>query len=155
MLISDSEYLALVEDIKNRIKTAQYRAAIKVNFEMVSLYHDIGMEINRHKVWGNRFIDNLSRDIRMAYPDVTGYSVRNLKYMAKFAALFSAEEIVQASLAQITWYHHITLMDKVKDKDAYFWYANMASKKGMVSEYTRPSDRKRPIYQTTTGGKSQ
>lgn len=119
MLISDNEYLALVESIKRRIQTARYRATVEVNYEMVSLYHDIGTEINRHKVWGNKFIDSLSHDIRLAYPDATGYSVRNLKYMAKFASLFSAEEIVQAALAQITWYHHITLMDKVKDKDAY------------------------------------
>lgn len=130
MLISDNEYMALVQSIKERIKTAQYRATVSVNHELITLYHSIGSEINAHKVWGNKFIDSLSRDIHLEYPEATGYSVRNLKYMAKFADLFSADEIVQAALAQITWYHHITLMDKVKDRDMYLWYAEKASENG-------------------------
>ena len=66
----------------------------------------------------------------MDFPGVKGYSVRNLKYMSKFAELFSEEEIVQEALAQITWYHHVTLMDKVKDRDQYIWYANSTAKNG-------------------------
>ena len=130
MLITNEEYLNLVQNIKQKIRLAQYRASVSVNCEMISLYHSIGAEINSHKVWGNKFIDNLSRDIRMEYPDATGYSVRNLKYMAKFAGLFTADEIVQEALAQITWYHHIALMDKIKDRDMYLWYAHKASENG-------------------------
>lgn len=59
-----------------------------------------------------------------------GYSVRNLKYMATFAARFSSDEIVQAPLAQITWYHHITLMDKTKEPTEHIWYAEQAAKNG-------------------------
>ena len=59
-----------------------------------------------------------------------GYSVRNLKYMAKFAARFSSDEIVQAPLAQITWYHHIALMDKTKESEVHIWYAEQAAKNG-------------------------
>ena len=130
MLIADEAYLELVNHIKERIRTAQYRATVSVNTEMLALYHEIGHEINTHKIWGNKFVDNLSHDIHLAYPQATGYSVRNLKYMAKFAALFAKEEIVQAPLAQITWYHHITLMDKVKDKETYLWYAAHTAKNG-------------------------
>ena len=66
--------------------------------------------INEHKSWGNKFIDNLARDIKIAYPNSMGYSVRNLKYMAKFAAEYPDGQIVQEVLAQITWYHNIALM---------------------------------------------
>ena len=66
----------------------------------------------------------------LEFPQTTGYSVRNLKYMAKFAQLFPDAEFVQASLAQITWYHNIALMDKVKDTDAYLWYAVQTAKNG-------------------------
>ena len=66
----------------------------------------------------------------MSFPDATGYSVRNLKYMAKFALRFPDKEIVQAPLAQITWYHHIALMDKVKTADEHIWYAEQAAKNG-------------------------
>ena len=130
MLISNEEYINLVQTIKHRIRLAQYRSAVHANHEMISLYHAIGSEINSHKVWGNKFIDNLSRDIRLEYPEATGYSVRNLKYMAKFAELFTAEEIVQEALAQITWYHHIALMDKVKDRELYLWYAHKTAENG-------------------------
>ena len=102
MLINSNEYIDLVNGIKQQIQAAQYRAALEVNTELVMLYHRIGCEINKHKVWGNKFIDSLSADLRMDFPGVKGYSVRNLKYMSKFAELFSEEEIVQEALAQIT-----------------------------------------------------
>lgn len=114
MLMNSSEYLSIVDSIKREITDAQYRAAVHVNADLLLLYYDIGCIINEHKSWGNKFIDNLASDIHMAFPESKGYSVRNLKYMSKFAARFSDREFVQAALAQITWYHHIALMDKVK-----------------------------------------
>ena len=130
MLMNDNEYLALVEKIKLKIRTAQYKAAVLVNNEMIFLYHKIGAEINAHKAWGNKFIDNLSRDIRLAYPNATGYSVRNLRYMSRFASLFREEEIVQQPVAQIAWAHHVKLMDKVRDREEYLWYAQEILKHG-------------------------
>ena len=130
MLINSDEYLSTIESIKQNIRTAQYRATISVNKELLLLYHSIGLVINEHKAWGNKFIENLAADIKLAFPDVTGYSVRNLKYMAKFALRFPDREFVQAVLAQITWYHHITLMDKVKSADEHIWYAEQAARNG-------------------------
>ena len=88
MLINSDEYLSTIESIKQNIRTAQYRATISVNKELLLLYHSIGLVINEHKAWGNKFVENLAADIKLAFPDVTGYSVRNLKYMAKFALRF-------------------------------------------------------------------
>lgn len=130
MLMNSNEYLATIEQVKQEIKAAQYRAAVHVNTELIMLYHSIGCVINAHKSWGNKFIENLAQDIKLEFPQTTGYSVRNLKYMAKFAQLFPDAEFVQASLAQITWYHNIALMDKVKDADAYLWYAVQTAKNG-------------------------
>ena len=101
MLLNNNEYLKIMESIKSEIKSAQYKAAVSVNRELIMLYYNIGCVINDHKIWGNKFIENLAADIRMEFPGVTGYSVRNLKYMAKFAAKFSDIEIVQAVLAQL------------------------------------------------------
>ena len=130
MLMNANEYLETVEQIKQEIRTAQYRATVQVNCELLRLYHAIGTVINAHKVWGRRFVENLAADIKLSFPEMKGYSVRNLKYMAKFAARFSADEIVQAPLAQITWYHHIALMDKVKEPSAHIWYAEQAAGNG-------------------------
>lgn len=130
MLMNSNEYLHIVESIKQEIRTAQYRAAVSVNRELLLLYHSIGEVINAHKTWGSKFVENLAADIRISFPDATGYSVRNLKYMAKFALRFPDKEIVQAALAQITWYHHIALMDKVKNPEEHIWYAEQAAQNG-------------------------
>lgn len=130
MLMNFNEYLSIVESIKEEIRTAQYRATVRVNRELLMLYHSIGDIINKHKTWGNKFIENLAADIKLSFPDATGYSVRNLKYMSKFFSRFPNQEIVQAALAQITWYHHIALMDKVKRPEEHIWYAKQAAENG-------------------------
>ena len=103
VLMNSSEYVSIVENIKREITGAQYRAAVHVNVDMLLLYYDIGSIINEHKSWGNKFIDNLAADIRIAFPESKGYSVRNLKYMAKFAEEYPDREFVQQVVAQISW----------------------------------------------------
>ena len=130
MLMNNKEYFETIESIKNEIKSAQYKAAVSVNRELVMLYYNIGKVINAHKTWGSKFIDNLAADIKLSFPNTTGYSARNLKYMAKFAAMFEDAEIVQAVLAQLTWYHNMALMDKTQDTEQYVWYAQETIKNG-------------------------
>ena len=120
--MNTSEYLSVIENIKSEIKAAQYHATIHVNADMLLLYHDIGCVINEHKAWGNKFVDNLATDIRSAFPKSKGYSVRNLKYMAKFAETYPDREFVQQVVAQIPWGHNIVLLDKVADMDERKWY---------------------------------
>lgn len=99
MLMNSNEYITVVDTIKKEIRSAQYRTAVQANTELLRLYYSIGKEINVHKVWGNKFIENLSMDIRADYPTNKGFSVRNLKYMAKFAATYSEQEFVQQTVA--------------------------------------------------------
>ena len=75
--------------------------------------------------WGNKFIDNLAQDIKTEFPETTGFSVRNLKYMKKFAKLFVEDEIDEYNFAAITWYHHMALMDKEENKEQYIWYSGI------------------------------
>lgn len=65
--------------------------------------------------WGNKFIESLSKDIKISFPDITGFSVRNLKYMKKFAQI--DPQFVQGVLAQIPWYSNIAIMDKIDTED--------------------------------------
>ena len=130
MLINTTEYISIVENIKREITDAQYRAAVHVNADMLLLYHEIGCIINEHKSWGNKFIDNLAADIRIAFPDSKGYSVRNLKYMAKFAAAYPDREFVQQVVAQIPWGHNVVLLDKIPDEDERIWYIRKTAENG-------------------------
>ena len=104
MLMNTPEYLSIIENIKSEIKAAQYRATIHANSDLLLLYYDIGTVINEYKTWGNKFIENLSYDIQVTFPERKGYSVRNLKYMAKFAARFADRErdIEQALVRDVT-----------------------------------------------------
>ena len=111
MLLNSSEYLNTVESIKQENRAAQYRASVSVNRELLLLYHTIGNTINAHKTWGSKFIESLSAVIKLAFPDASGYSVRNLKYMAKFAAEYPDEQFVQTVSAQIPWSHNAAILD--------------------------------------------
>ena len=130
MLLNSSEYLNTVESIKQEIRAAQYRASVSVNRELLLLYHTIGNTINAHKTWGSKFIESLSADIKLAFPDASGYSVRNLKYMAKFALAYPDEEFVQQPVAQIPWGHNTVLLDKLFSPEERLWYAEKVIENG-------------------------
>jgi predicted nuclease of restriction endonuclease-like (RecB) superfamily len=118
-------YAAFLDELKQRIRTAQTRAAVAVNRELVVLYWGIGREIRarqRQQGWGAKVIDRLAADLHRSFPEMRGFSARNLKYMRALAEAFPEEAFVQEVLAQITWYHAITLLDKVKDAVERDWY---------------------------------
>lgn len=128
--MNTTEYLFIIENIKREINAAQYRAALHVNADMLLLYYDIGCVINEHKTWGSKFIDNLAADIRLAFPKSKGYSVRNLKYMAKFAETYAEREFVQQVVAQIPWGHNIVILDKVNNLEERKWYIKKSAQNG-------------------------
>lgn len=130
MLMNSSDYLATVDLVMQEIKSAQYHAAVHVNTTLILLYHSIGRIINEHKTWGNKFIENLAADIRREFPGSKGYSVRNLKYMAKFAQTYPDLEFVQTVSAQIPWSHNVAILDKVKNQEERIWYIQKATENG-------------------------
>lgn len=133
LLSNQSEYSMLLKSIKEQIQASQYRAVSAVNRELISLYWNIGRSILDNQAregWGSRFIDRLADDIKMDFPTITGFSVRNLKYMRKFAEEYPDFEFVQTVSAQITWSHNIALMDKIKDKQERIWYINKSIENG-------------------------
>lgn len=82
----------------------------------------IGNVIIRNSEWGNKFVENLSKDMKMRFPSAKGYSVRNLKYMKKFAQIFTEDDVDEYGLGRITWSHHQILMSKVSNREEYIWY---------------------------------
>lgn len=130
MLMNNNDYLKTIYSIKSEIKSAQYRAAVSVNRELIMLYYNIGKIINEHKAWGNKFIDNLAADIRLEFPNVKGYSVRNLKYMSKFAETYPDEQFVQTVSAQIPWSHNTLILDKIHSPEQREWYIRKTAENG-------------------------
>ena len=126
-------YPEFIAELKARIRSAQVRAVVSVNRELILLYWQIGSDIlarQQTEGWGAKVIDRLSRDLMHEFPDIKGFSVRNLKYMRKFAETYRDASIVQELLAQITWYHHIALLDKVKNAKECEWYIRQTIQNG-------------------------
>ena len=130
---SSNEYGELLAELKESIRTARVKAAQSVNRELVILYWQIGRGIlsaQEQQGWGSKVIDQLSGDLGRAVPDTRGLSVRNLKYMRSFAKEYPDLQLVQEVLAQVTWYHNITLVEKVKDPDERLWYIQQTIEHG-------------------------
>ena len=113
--IDIGKYKQIFENIKQEVLKSQYKAMQIVNKELIFMYWHIGKIIGDNSKWGNKFIDSLSIDLKLEFPKVTGFSVRNLKYMKKIAEEYPDFEFVQQVVAQIPWGHNIILMDKVKN----------------------------------------
>jgi predicted nuclease of restriction endonuclease-like (RecB) superfamily len=130
---SPASYAEVLADLKQRIGHERLRVVMASNAAMVMLYWDIGQRIldkQNSEGWGARVIDRLSADLREAFPDMKGFSPRNLKYMRGFAAAWPEREIVQAPLAQLTWYHNLALLEKLDDPEQRLWYARRALAQG-------------------------
>lgn len=129
---SDS-YPAFLAELKQRIRTARLQAALSVNRELVLLYWSIGRDIlarQQAEGWGTKVIERLAADLRRAFPEMTGISARNLKYMRAFADAWPREEFVQQVVAQLPWGHNTHLLDAVKSPAEREWYARQAIQNG-------------------------
>ncbi|MGH9899816.1 MAG: PDDEXK nuclease domain-containing protein [Pyrinomonadaceae bacterium] len=126
-------YDELLSELKDRIRRAQVRAALAVNRELVLLYWQIGRDIlerQQRQGWGAKVIERLSADLRRAFPEMKGFSPRNLKYMRAFAEAWPDEPFVQQVVAQIPWGHNIRILDHVKDTTEREWYVQKAKEHG-------------------------
>ncbi|MFT6106775.1 MAG: putative nuclease of restriction endonuclease-like (RecB) superfamily [Rickettsiales bacterium] len=132
-LIISEDYSALLTDLKERVSSSRLKATKAVNKELLVLYHHIGSEIltrQKQNEWGAKIIDRLSADLLKAFPEMKGFSIRNLKYMRRFAQEYENSQFVQEVLAQLTWYHHITLLEKIPDQEIRIFYIENAIKYG-------------------------
>lgn len=133
LLVNSKSYQTLLADLKQRIRTAQVRAALAVNRELVLLYWGIGKEIlarQDQEGWGTKVIDRLAKDLRSEFPGQQGLSPRNLKYMRALAEAWPEEAIVQQVAAQIPWFHNCILLDKVKEPVERLWYVQQTIQNG-------------------------
>lgn len=130
------DYSSWLSTLKQQIHTAQQRAALAVNHELLKLYWQMGHDIlQRQQVqgWGAKVIDQLALDLKSSFPEIKGFSRANLMYMRSFAEAwpeFHAEPIVQQSVGQIPWGHNLVLLSKLKDRQQRLSYANKVQQHG-------------------------
>lgn len=133
MLEMPHTYAELLESIKTQVQSARLKAILSANAALVMLYWHIGQSILARQTsegWGAKVIDRLSFDLKEAFPDMQGFSPRNLKYMRAFAEAYPEAEIVQRLVAQIPWKSNLTLIEKIKDASLRLWYAQKTIENG-------------------------
>jgi len=132
----DAMYIALRDSIIKRIKETRLRFVIQANTEMIELYWNIGHDILRRQEsegWGAKVIDRLSVDLKEEFPDMDGFSARNLGSMKRFASVWPDPQILQQAVAKLQWRSILTLLAKVKDNSDREWYAQRALEYGWSS----------------------
>ncbi len=117
----------IIDDIKNTQKTIFAGA----NKDLLGLYYRIGEHIDKNAVYGNKFIDNLSMDLKINFPKSKGFSDRNLHNMHKYYEICINNPILQTASAKLPWSHNILIFDKIKDDDIRLWYINETAKLAM------------------------
>jgi predicted nuclease of restriction endonuclease-like (RecB) superfamily len=130
--IIPESYGSFLKQIKERIASAQIKAALAVNRELVELYWQIGSSLlakQEREGWGAKTIERLARDLKEAFPGTRGFSFRNLKYMVQFVKE-NSNEIRQQLVAQIPWGHNIALLQLVKNSEERLWYVQKTIQNG-------------------------
>ena len=126
-------YGEMLKNIRQLVADGRRQVMWTANMQMSMMYYRIGTEIlNRQNAegWGAKVVDRLSADLKKAFPEMNGFSPRNLKYMRRFAELWPDIQIVQRSVAQLPWRHNICLMEKVKEPNRRLAYAMAAIEYG-------------------------
>jgi predicted nuclease of restriction endonuclease-like (RecB) superfamily len=126
LLIKTPEYKAFIQDIKQRIQIAQIKAAVSVNHALLMLYWDLAeciVEKQKESTWGDGFLEKISQDLQTEFPDMKGFSKRNLELMRQWYLFWSSEnEIAQQLVSQIPWGHNLVIISKIKDPDTALFY---------------------------------
>lgn len=134
-ILSDSikGYKDLLIAIKEKVRSAQIKAAIAVNNELIKLYWEIGASVLKEQEkekWGAKVIDRISKELRETFPQMKGLSLRNIQFMVQFAREYPNFEIVKQVVSQIPWGHNILLLQKIDKPEDRLWYANKTIENG-------------------------
>ena len=131
--IVTEDYITVLNEIKQRIRTAQYEALKAVNKELISLYWDIGrciIEQQNSKGWGKSVVEQLAQDLQAEFPGIRGFSARNIWRMRDFYITYHKNQKLSPLVAEIGWSHNIIIMGKCKDDLEREFYIRMTKKFG-------------------------
>ena len=143
IIIGDSEYKKLLSDLKEKVRSSQLKAAVKVNYELLDLYWNLGKEIvekQKQFSWGEGFLKTLSEDLRKEFPNMKGFSAENLKHIRYWYIFYNDYLIglqavtqlsdVERKIKSIPWGHNQRIMYKCKDVEEALFYVNKTIENG-------------------------
>src|SRR5579871_1768683 len=128
-----SDYYRLLNEIKNRVRSAQYDALREVNKELIALYWDIGRLIVQRQMgntWGKSVVQRLAKDLQQEFSGISGFSTRNIWRMRTFYNTYHRDPKLPPLVAEIGWTHNIIVMEKYKGSLEREFYIRMTRKFG-------------------------
>lgn len=128
--ISNNNFKEIISRIKNDVRKTQLKTMSQANSNLIMLYFRIGKILSENSKYGNSFIKNTSIELNMAFPNIKGFSERNLKRMKRFYNEYKSFEKMPQVVAQLPWGHNIMLFEKIKDMNTRMIYANATIENG-------------------------
>ena len=126
----EKEFKYIVEEIKKQINNTQYEIFKNANMSLLKLYYNLGKTINENASWGSKFIEQLATELKISFPNIKGFSARNLQNMKKYYLAINCNQILQTLSAKIPWSHNILILDKIKEDEKRIWYMEQTSING-------------------------
>ena len=138
-LTQDKTYSTWLKELKQKVRLVQIKAAVKVNSELLRFYWELGLDIvdkQKNTKWGDGFLNQLSQDLSSTFPDMKGFSKRNLELIRKWYRFWSDSTLIAKQLAtqtesvhiipifQIPWWHNIVIITKIQNSDKALFYVN-------------------------------
>ena len=126
----DNEFKIIINNIKSEIKVTRLKMMQQANSNLMMLYFKIGKILDENSKYGNEFIKNISMELKLEYPNMKGFSERNLKRMKRFYKEYKDYTIVPQAVAQLPWGHNILLIEKIKNIDIRKIYIDASIENG-------------------------
>lgn len=133
MKIETSTYKRFIIELKSKIQNSQIKASIRVNEELLKLYWELAQMIvakQKESFWGDNLIEQISKDLKKEFPNIKGFSTRNLKYMRQWYLFYENRQQVVAQIFQIPWGHNIVVITKCKNFNEALFYIQKTSLNG-------------------------
>lgn len=132
-LSEQDNYAQILNSLKTAVRESRQKAVLAVNTQLLTLYWNIGNTVSQQVQqanWGSKTVEKLANDLRSEFPDMKGFSLRNIQYMRLFAETYPDIQFTQQAVAQIPWGHHVLLMDKIKDSEIALFYVHKVIENG-------------------------
>jgi predicted nuclease of restriction endonuclease-like (RecB) superfamily len=142
-MTSDKEYVEWLAELKSRYKQSQVKAAVRVNSTLLEYYWSLGRDIVRQEAesrWGSGFFNQLSLDMKAMFPNETGFSVTNLKYMKRWYVFYTEDVTIRQRVVDeiempsqfglIPWGQHIDIFTRCESKKRALFYIEKSIENG-------------------------
>ena len=134
-IMLDKNFKDIISNIKEEVINTQIKTMQEVNSNLIMLYFKLGKNVSENKQHGNNFTKQVSTELKLTFPNMKGFSERNIRSMRLFYEEYVDDEKRQQLVAKLPWGHNLLLIEKVKDKDIRKIYAKILLKMDGVEMY--------------------